>query len=72
MTPALGEAQAGCMPPGRPTGSAASVSEALRFAQTLARVCAAAVGGNVAGVILHGSLTLDAYVPGHSDVASTC
>jgi hypothetical protein len=68
MTPALGEAQAARMTPGRPTDPAASVSEALRFAQTLARACAAALGQTVAGVILHGSLTLEAYVPGHSDV----
>jgi hypothetical protein len=40
----------------------------LRFAQTLARSCAGALGKAVAGVILHGSLTLDDYVPGRSDV----
>jgi Domain of unknown function (DUF4111)/Nucleotidyltransferase domain len=41
---------------------------ALRFAGTLAGSCAAALGEAVAGVILHGSLTLDDYVPGRSDV----
>ena len=40
----------------------------MRFAQTLARSCAGALGETVAGVILHGSLTLDDYVPGRSDV----
>jgi predicted nucleotidyltransferase len=40
----------------------------LRLAQTLARSCAGALGKTVAGVILHGSLTLDDYVPGRSDV----
>jgi Domain of unknown function (DUF4111) len=58
MTPAFGEAQADRMPPGRPTGSAVSsapsAEQALRFAQALARACARALGGNVAGVILHG------------------
>jgi hypothetical protein len=72
MTPAFGEAQADRMPPGRPTGSAVSsapsAEQALRFAQALARACALALGGNVAGVILHGSLTLGDYVPGRSDL----
>jgi predicted nucleotidyltransferase len=72
MTPAFGEAQAAGRPPGRPAGSAApsatSAEEALCFAQTLASACAEALGKTVAGMILHGSLTLDAYVPGHSDV----
>jgi len=72
MTPAFGEAQADRMPPGRPTGSAVSsapsVEQALRFAQALARACAGALGEAVAGVILHGSLTLDDYLPGRSDV----
>ena len=40
----------------------------MRFVQTLARACAWALGETVAGVILHGSLTLDDYVPGCSDV----
>jgi hypothetical protein len=72
MTPAFGEAQAGRMPPGRPTGSAVSpapsAEQALRFAQALARACARALGEAVAGVILHGSLTLDDYLPGRSDL----
>jgi hypothetical protein len=72
MTPAFGEAQADRMPPGRPTGaavsSAPSAEQALRFAQALARACAGALGEAVAGVILHGSLTLDDYLPGRSDV----
>ena len=34
----------------------------------LAGACAGALGETVAGVILHGSLTLDDYVPGCSDV----
>jgi Aminoglycoside adenylyltransferase, C-terminal domain/Nucleotidyltransferase domain len=48
--------------------AATSAEAALRFAQTLARSCAGALGKTVAGVILHGSLTLDDYVPGRSDV----
>jgi hypothetical protein len=40
----------------------------LRFAEVLARSCAGALGETVAGVILHGSLTLDDYIPGRSDV----
>jgi predicted nucleotidyltransferase len=48
--------------------AATSAEAALRFAQTLARSCAGALGKAVAGVILHGSLTLDDYVPGRSDV----
>jgi hypothetical protein len=54
-----------------PTGSrasAASAEEALHFARTLAGACARALGDTVAGVVLHGSLTLDDYVPGRSDV----
>ena len=52
------------------TGARATTSAeaALRFAQTLAGACAGALGETVAGVILHGSLTLDDYVPGRSDV----
>jgi hypothetical protein len=45
-----------------------SAEAALRFAQTLAGACAGALGETVAGVILHGSLTLDDYLPGRSDV----
>ena len=47
---------------------AASTEKALRFAEALARSCAAALGETVAGVILHGSLTLGDYLPGRSDV----
>jgi Domain of unknown function (DUF4111)/Nucleotidyltransferase domain len=52
------------------TGALAAISAeaALGFAQTLARSCAGVLGEAVAGVILHGSLTLDDYVPGRSDV----
>jgi hypothetical protein len=58
-------------PPGPPTSSlppTAPVEEATPFAGTLAGSCAMALGEAVAGVILHGSLTLDDYVPGQSDV----
>jgi hypothetical protein len=48
--------------------AATSAEAALRLAQTLARACAGALRETVAGVILHGSLTLDDYVPGRSDV----
>jgi hypothetical protein len=59
------------MPPSRSFGSipaAASAEEALRFAERLARSCWRALGETVAGVILHGSLTLDDYLPGRSDL----
>jgi predicted nucleotidyltransferase len=48
--------------------AATSAEAALRFAQELARACAKALGEAVTGVILHGSLTLDDYVPGRSDL----
>lgn len=48
--------------------AATSAEAALRFAEVLARSCAGALGQAVAGVILHGSLTLDDYLPGRSDV----
>jgi hypothetical protein len=48
--------------------AAASAEAAVRFAKALARACAGTLGETVAGVILHGSLTLDDYVPGRSDV----
>jgi hypothetical protein len=48
--------------------AATSAEAALRFADELARACAGALGEAVAGVILHGSLTLDDYVPGRSDI----
>lgn len=51
-----------------PPAPAASAEEALRFAEALARSCAAALGETVAGVILHGSLALGDYLPGRSDV----
>ncbi len=60
------------MPPSRSTECAApaatSAEAALRFAQELARACTGALGEAVAGVILHGSLTLGDYVPGRSDL----
>jgi hypothetical protein len=65
-------AHSACVPPSRSPRSdapaAASAEQALQFAGALARSCARALGETVAGVILHGSLTLDDYVPGHSDV----
>jgi Domain of unknown function (DUF4111)/Nucleotidyltransferase domain len=58
------------MPPSRSSSTAAAVSakEALRFAAALARSCSGMLGETVAGVILHGSLTLGDYLPGRSDV----
>lgn len=53
--------------PGFPP-TAASAQEALRFAESLGRACARALDRIVAGVILHGSLTLGDYVPDRSDV----
>jgi Domain of unknown function (DUF4111)/Nucleotidyltransferase domain len=50
------------------TGATASTKEALRFAAALARSGSQALGGIVAAVILHGSLTLDDYLPGRSDI----
>jgi DNA-binding CsgD family transcriptional regulator len=71
MAPASGIAHSGRVtlgPPSGPLPSAASTEEASRFAETLAGSCAGALGQAVAGVILHGSLTLDDDVPGRSDV----
>jgi Nucleotidyltransferase domain len=70
MTSAFGAAHAACMsPPGRPTDpTAASAEAAVGFAQTLARVGAAALRDPVAGGILHGSSSLDDYRPGRSDL----
>jgi hypothetical protein len=48
--------------------AAASAEEALRFAEALAHSCARALRETIAGVILHGSLTLADYLPGRSDV----
>ena len=58
------------MPPSRFSSTAAAVSakEALRFAVALARSCSRVLEETVAGVILHGSLTPDDYIPGHSDI----
>jgi predicted nucleotidyltransferase len=60
------------VPPSRSTEcaapAAATAEEALEFAGALARSCSHALGQTVAGVILHGSLTLDDYLPGRSDV----
>jgi Nucleotidyltransferase domain len=50
------------------TAAAAAAKEASGFAEMLARSCSEALGGIVAGVILHGSLTFDDYLPGRSDV----
>jgi Domain of unknown function (DUF4111)/Nucleotidyltransferase domain len=55
-------------PPTPPDRAAASAEAALRFAEALARSCAAVLAETVAGVILHGSLTLGDYLPGRSDV----
>jgi aminoglycoside adenylyltransferase-like protein/nucleotidyltransferase-like protein len=52
----------------RAAAAAASAEEAAGFAGTLARSCSRALGETAAGVILHGSLTLDGYIPGRSDV----
>jgi predicted nucleotidyltransferase len=51
-----------------PVPAAESAEGALRFAGALARSCADALGEAVAGVMLHGSLTLGDYLPGRSDV----
>ena len=48
--------------------AATSAEAALRFAGTLARACAGALGEAVAGVIVHGSLTLGDYLPSRSDL----
>jgi len=63
-----------CVPPSRSTRSTtaatASAEEALRFAEMLARACSRALVETMAGVILHGSLTLGDYLPGRR--TSTC
>jgi Nucleotidyltransferase domain len=51
-----------------PAPTPTSAEAARRFAEELAGSCAAALGRAVAGVILHGSLTLDDYLPGRSDI----
>jgi predicted nucleotidyltransferase len=62
------------MTSGRPTSPPApapaliSAEAARRFAEALARACAASIGRAVAGVVLHGSLTLGDYLPGRSDL----
>jgi predicted nucleotidyltransferase len=40
----------------------------LRFAERLAAVTTRALGDAIASMILHGSLVLDDYIPGHSDI----
>jgi Domain of unknown function (DUF4111) len=54
--------------PAVPTDQVASPEDAARYAAALARGCAEALGEAAVGMILHGSLTLDDYVPGRSDV----
>jgi hypothetical protein len=54
--------------PPAPAPAPTSTEAARRFAEALAGACAAALGPDVAGVILHGSLTLGDYLPGRSDV----
>jgi hypothetical protein len=58
-----GMAHGACVPPRRlprfVAPVAASAEEALRFAAALVRSCPHALGETAAGVILHGSLTLD-------------
>jgi hypothetical protein len=51
-----------------PAPAAGSTDEAVRFAEAFSHACAGAIGETVAGVILHGSLTLGDYLPGRSDV----
>jgi hypothetical protein len=71
MTSVPDAAHSAWVTPGRPTSPAvpaASAEAAARFAEALAGSCAGALGESVAGVILHGSLTLADYVPGRSDV----
>ena len=45
-----------------------SVDDALRFAENVERCCSRTLGEAVAGVILHGSLTLGDFIPRQSDV----
>jgi aminoglycoside adenylyltransferase-like protein/nucleotidyltransferase-like protein len=58
------------MTPARPHGSSAALSaqEALDLADALAKASSRALGDALAGVILHGSLTLGDYLPGRSDI----
>ena len=48
--------------------SVTPVEEALSFAQALQGAFSRVLGGQIAGVILHGSLTSAEYVSGFSDV----
>jgi predicted nucleotidyltransferase len=51
-----------------PELAGAARAAARRVAEALARACARALGEAVAGVVLHGSLTLGDYLPGRSDL----
>jgi hypothetical protein len=50
------------------TDSSGSVSAALVFAERLAAICARTLGESVTSVILHGSLALDDFTTGRSDI----
>jgi hypothetical protein len=52
------------MPTRRPTDARA----ALAFAQRLTQISSQVLGESLLSVILHGSLTLDDYLPGQSDI----
>jgi hypothetical protein len=63
--------RAGCgVTAARPSSSTATAlrHEAVELAEALAQAASQVLGDAVAGVLLHGSLTLGDYVPGRSDV----
>jgi predicted nucleotidyltransferase len=52
----------------RPAASSSDASDALAFAQRIAASCRRVLNETLASVIVHGSLALDDYTPGHSDI----
>ena len=52
----------------RRLSAGAHTDDALRFAERIQHACSNVLADSLAGVILHGSLTLGDYVPGQSDI----
>jgi Nucleotidyltransferase domain len=55
-------------PNDRPLESSSDASNALAFAERIAASCWQVLDEILASVIVHGSLALDDYTPGHSDI----
>jgi hypothetical protein len=52
----------------RPAGSSTDVGDALGFAERIAAIGRQVLGEILDSVIVHGSIVLDDYTPGHSDI----